>query len=219
MFRRAITALGLAAFAAYSYAAPITITQTYSNISYNDYGVTDGVGYGQATTGDWIFKGTVDSNAANTSPWVGIGGFGAYQLTKLTLTQASLGLFDIGITNAPVLMFFPDFFAFASDPTGGAPFAVMVYEPDHFAGAQTLDDFLSLITPTVVSYTGGAYSGFGPQWTGFALDDGRRLYGTAWGLGIPMVETATVPEPTSLALMLLALGVLSRPMRFRDNKR
>jgi len=218
VFKRAIAVLGLMAFAAYSHAVPITLTQTYSNISYNDYGVTDGVSFGQAPTGDWIFTGTFDSNAANISQWAGIGGFGAYQLTKLTLTQASLGLFDVGITNVPVLFFYPNLFGFASNPDAGAPWTAMVYEPNHFAGAHTQDEFLLLITPTVVSNTYGAYSGFGPQWDGFALEDGRRLYGTGWGIGTPVVDTATVPEPTSLALVLVALGVLSWPMRYRDTK-
>lgn len=210
MFRKAVAALGLIAFAAYSHATPITITQTYSNVHYSDYGVTSGVAYGQAPTDDWIFKGTVDSNAVNISPLAG----GAYHLTKLSLTQASLGLFDIGITNAPVLVFYPDRFAFAFNINGWSPWTVIVYESNHFTSAHTLDEYLALITTPLVN---DSYTSFGPQWDGFALEDGRRLYGWGFGLGTPAVSGA-IPEPTSLALLLLGLGLLTYGMRRRKAK-
>lgn len=212
MFRKAVAVLGLMACAIYSHAAPIAITQTFSSVSYTDYGVADGVGYAQTPTGDWVFKGTVDSNAVNISPWSGIG---AYQLTKLTLTQASLGLFDIGITNAPVLFFYPDSFGFAFNAAAAAAWTVIFYEPNHFSSATTLDEYLALITtppPTA------ALSGFGPQWDGFALEDGRRLYGTGWDFGVPKASTAAVPEPSSLPLLLVALGLLACSTYRREEK-
>lgn len=212
MFRKAVAALGLIAFATYSQATPITITQTYSNVSYYDYGETSGVAYGQAPTDDWIFKGTVDSNAVNISPSAGIG---AYQLTKLTLTQASLGLFDIGITNAPVLFFYPDRFGFAFNVYTNTPWTVIVYESNLFMSAHTLDEYLALITTPLVN---DSYTSFGPQWDGFALEDGRRLYGWGFGLGTPEVSTVAVPEPASLALLLLGLGLLTYSMRRSEAK-
>lgn len=211
MFSKAVIALGLIASATYSYATPITITQTYANVSYYDYGETSGVAYGQAPTDDWIFKGTVDSNAVNISPWADAG---AYQLTKLTLTQASLGLLDIEITNAPVLFFYPDRFGFSFNVNGNTPWTVIVYESDHFTGGNTLDEYLALITTPLVNHS---YTSFGPQWDGFALEDGRRLYGWGFGLGIPSVS-ASVPEPTSLALLFLGLGLLTYSMRRNEVK-
>lgn len=206
MFRKEVAALGLMALATNSYATPITITQIYSNVSYYDYGDTSGVAYGQAPTDDWIFKGTVDSNAVDILPSAGIG---AYQLSKLTLTQASLGLFDIGITNAPVLFFYPDRFGFAFNVNTYTPWTVIVYDTNRFLSAHTLDEYLALITVPLIN---DSYTSFGPQWDGFALEDGRRLYGWGFGLGTPAVSTA-VPEPASLALLLLGLGLLTYSMR------
>lgn len=208
MFRKVMVVLSIIFISTYSYATPISITQTFSNVSYYDYGISTGVGYGQSPTDDWTFKGAVDSNAVNISPWMGIS---AYQLTSLALTQASLGLFDVGITNAPVLLFYPDRFGFALNVNGWAPWAVIVYEFNHFASANTLNENLALITTPQVN---DSYTSFGPQWDGFALEDGRRLYGWGFGLGTPAVSA--VPEPTSAALMLVAaLSMLTVGLRRR----
>lgn len=207
MFRRSIVGFGLLAFAAYVYAEPITVTQTFSNVSYDNYGITSGVGYGQTPTGDWIFKGTVDSNAANIATYANTG---AYQLTNLTLTQASLGLFDVGITNAPVLFFYSDRFGFALNDLGQAPWTVIVYEPDHFASAHTLEQYLALITTPLVN---DSYTSFGPQWDGFTLEDGRHLYGWGFGVGTPAVSP--VPVPRSFSLLLVGFGPLAYAMQHR----
>lgn len=213
MLRNVAAALCLVTLTAYAQASPITITMTYSNVVYNDYGVETGVGFGATPVGDWIFKGTVDSSAANISPWPDIG---AYQLSSLSLTQASLGLLHIGITNASVLLFYPDRVAFAFDVNGAPPWTVIVYEPDHFSSAHTLAEYLALLT---VPAQNDAFTGFGPQWDGFALADGRRLYGVGNGVGIPSVF-AVVPEPSSFVLTLLAVALLciaGRWHRERDN--
>lgn len=192
------------------HAIPITITQTFSNVSYNDFGVTDGLGFGTSPTGDWVFKGTFESDTANISQW---GDIGAFQMTSLTLTQASLGLSEVGITNAPVLLFYPDYFGFTANIYGQAPFAVVNYEPNHFLNAHTLNEYLALITQPPAETN--IYSGFGPQWTGFALEDGRRIYGSGSGLATVNVAAAvTVPEPSSLALMSISfLGLFTRRLR------
>lgn len=200
MFRKAVVAFGILIISANLHAGTITLTQTFSNVIYNDYGVSAGVGYGQSPTGDWIFTGTVDSNAVNISPWADVG---AYQLTSLTLTQASLGLSNVGITNAPVLFFYPDRFGFALNANGQAPWTVIVYESNHFTGTQSLSGYLGLITQPLVN---DSYTSFGPQWDGFALEDGRRLYGWGFGLGTPAVSA--VPLPASLPLLLAGLGTL-----------
>lgn len=198
---KTILAIGAMGFAAYSHAEPITITQTYSNVDFYEYGVAGGVTQGQTPTGDWIFKGTVDSHAANIATW---SDSGAYELTQLTLTQASLGLFDVVITNASTLFFYSDRFGFANTPAGTTPWTVIVYEADHFSTADTLQEYLALATTPAVVDT---FTSFGPQWEGFALEDGRRLYG--WGFGAATSSiSSVVPEPTSLALVLAGFAAL-----------
>jgi hypothetical protein len=192
--------LGAIAFAACAHAAPITITQTFTDVSFTDY-QQGGVTEGKVIAGDWIFTGTVDSEAANISSWPDIG---AYQLTRLTLTQASLGLFDVGIVNAPVLFFYPDRFGFASNVSTAPPWTVIVYEAGHFSKAHTLAEYLSLsFTPSVTD----SYTGFGPQWTGFELEDGRRIHG--WGHGTGITNLPAVPEPAGLALVFAGLGAVA----------
>lgn len=210
LLRKAAAAFGLSAIALCSSASPITITQTFSDVLYNDYGVSDGVGYGQTPTGDWIFTATVDSGAPNLSPWSDIG---AFPLTSVTLTQASLGLFNMGIVNMPVLFFLPDRFGFANNIDTYPPWTVIVYELGHFSGAHALDEYLALATTPA---TNDPFTSFGPQWDGFLFADGRSLYGVGNGLGIPMVSAATVPEPSSALLILLALGLLVHSKRRRE---
>lgn len=198
MLRNLVVVLCLLGFGGQAQASLITISQTFSEVAYNDYGVETGIGFGTTPTGDWIFSAVVDSNTANISPWPDVG---AFQLTSLTLTQASLGLFGAEIVNAPVLIFYPNLFGFAFDFGGQAPWTRIIYEPDHFASAHTLSEYLALVTiPTEHSLD----TGFGPQWTGFTFADGRSLYGMGFGVGIPSVITAVVPEPSGLVLMLLA---------------
>jgi len=196
--------LGFAFLAAtYVHATPIVITQTFSNVIYNDYGVSEGVGYGLASADDWVFKATIDSDAQNVSSWSDIG---AFQLTSVTLTQASLGLHEAAITNASVLLFYPDFFAFTANINGAAPFALTSYEPNHFLGAHSLNEYLALITQPLPETN--MFSNFGPQWEGFALDDGRKVYGSGSGFVTTAVE-ATVPEPSSFALLIVScVGLL-----------
>lgn len=195
-------------------AAPITITQTYHDVAYDDYGVSTGIGYGKSPTGDWIFTATVDSNAADLSTETSYGIHG-YDLSRLTLTQGSLGLHDAVITNAPVLMFFPDRFAFAATVDGAPPWSVVVYEHAHFAGASSLAEELALVpdTPAVAD----PYTSFGPQWGGFLFNDGSRLFG--WGFGSATVAVSTVPEPENIALMAASLAILAMASRHLRSKR
>ena len=205
MFKKAMVSLLAVASMVCAYAEPVTITQTFSDVAYNDFwghGGTNSVTHGQSPTGDWIFRGTVDSNAVNISLWSDIG---AYQLTSLTLTQASLGLFEATILNAPILLFYPNFFAFTLNIYGGSPWTEIVYENDHFASAHTLQDYLALIMAPSVNES---FSGFGPQWEGFEFEDGRRLYGSGAGVGAPAVLSNAVPEPTSLLLWFSAVAAL-----------
>ena len=187
------------AMAKSSYATPIVVTQTFSNVRYDNYGVVDGVAYGQSPTGDWIFKGIVDSNAVDAEPHPNVG---IYQLTGLTLTQASLGLFDVEITNAPKMVFGLDRFYFGADSGGSPPWTVIVFDPDHFATGFDLSGYLALLTRPIIN---DSYTSFGPQWTGFNLADGRHLYGWGFGTGVPSV--AFIPEPASVLILLIGLCV------------
>ena len=200
MFKEIIATLGMVAFVTHSHAAPITITQTYSNVSYSDYEQISSIAYGAHPSDDWVFKGTVDSDASNLSDSAQ---FGAYKLSQLTLTQASLGLFDVPIKNSPILFFYTDRFGFANTISGTSPWTVVVYEANHFSSANTLESYLSLATTPSVT---DDYTSFGPQWDGFELEDGRRLYG--WGVGPASIAVSSVPEPGSLTLHLLGAGLL-----------
>lgn len=160
----------------------------------------EGLAYGKAPFGDWTFKGTVQSNATDIPAH---SDYSAYKLSRLTLTQSSLGLDDVVITNAPILLFSADRFSFTTSVYGGAPWAVTVYEDGHFSGAETLWDLLSRATTPAVT---DPYNSFGPQWEGFELADGRHLYG--WGFGPSSIQVAAVPEPSPLALLALGLAVV-----------
>lgn len=206
MFRNFMAALGLTCLATSSYANPITITQTYNNAYYDDYGVASGVGFGQMPSAPWIFRGTVDSDAFRMSIYPG---YNTYVLTSLTVTQASLGLFDVPIVNVPTLYFSPFSFGFSNDRGVSTR---IIYDYNVFAGATQLEDDLALIaTPSIETW----YSSFDPQWEGFELADGRSIYGSGGRASEVAVEVASVPEPTSLALALAALGVVNVRSRRR----
>ncbi len=214
MFKKVAGAAGSLLVSLCAQATPITITQTYHDVAYHDYGITTGVGFGKSPTGDWIFTATLDSGAADLSTETA-DGIDGYELSRLTLTQASLGLDDAVITNVPVLSIFPDRFAFAATVDGGAPWSVVVYEAGHFTGASSLADDIALMsqTPAVAD----PYTSFGPQWDGFQFADGSRLFG--WGFGSASVAVSTVPEPATIALMMSALAMLAVGSRKSRSKR
>jgi hypothetical protein len=204
-----VAVMAFAATAAQSHAAPILITQTFSNVDYFDYDVAGGVGYGQHPAGDWIFSGIVNSDAADL---VGDADIGVFQLTDVKLTQAGLGLDQVGINNMAYLWFYPDRFGFSFNTFTASPWTRIIYEADHFTSAGTLAEYLALATAPLVD---NLDSGFGPQWDGFELADGRRLYGWGFAAGIPTVSAVTVPETGTLSLMLGAFGALLWRMRGR----
>ncbi|HXK26049.1 MAG TPA: PEP-CTERM sorting domain-containing protein [Myxococcota bacterium] len=197
-----LAAVAWLGFAAQSQAVPIEITQTFSSVSWYDYDVAGGVGYGQTPIGDWVFSGFVDSDATDLAPEANIG---VFQAASITLTQASLGLEEIGISNMSYLFFTHDRFGFSEDVTLGAPWTRVIYEPNHFLGAQTPGQYLALATTPAVT---NPEDGFGPQWDGFALADGRRLHG--WGFAASSaVAVVSVPEPGSLGPLLGAFGLMA----------
>lgn len=81
-------------------AAPIVITQTFYDT--NLVAVVNGAE--QVISGDWIFKGITDTTAVDQS---GFSNRGIYALS-VTLTQASLGLVDVAVTNIDTLFVISD---------------------------------------------------------------------------------------------------------------
>lgn len=89
--------LALVFSAGVAQAIPVHVTQTFSDVTWDFQGFTNSVGFGQAISGDWVFKATFDSDAPRVDGNEHVGG--TYELTSITLTQASLGLVDAVITN------------------------------------------------------------------------------------------------------------------------
>lgn len=183
-----------------TFAVPITINQTFHNASYDDYNISSGIGFGLQPSADWIFSGTVDSGAADIDPSPSA----SFLLTSLTLTQTDLGLINVRIVNAPVLFFYSDRFGFAVDIAGRAPWTVTVYEANHFSGASSLVEYLNLLNPPPAN----DYTGFGPQWDGFILEDGRRLYGWGYAPRAASVTVTAVAEPSGIAYLVLMAAFL-----------
>ena len=206
MIRRLVVGTFLAAVASSAQATLITLQQTFSDVIYNDYGVTTGIGYGQSPIGDWIFTATIDSE---TPELLGFSTRQAFYLSSLTLTQESLGLSNAVIVNAPYLYFSHDRFAFAGSPYGSSPFTSIVYAGDQFVGALTLSENLARATQPSFTSTD---TGFGPQWMGFEFEDSSRLFGRGHGMA-----KITIPVPGSLALVIAGFGVLTIGRRFLRN--
>lgn len=199
-------------FATTANATPIQFTQTFSNVTWDDYDVAEGLGFGTQPLGDWIFSGFVDSEAVDLQPQHD--DIGMYAATNITLTQADLGLDHVGITNLSFLYFLPDRFGFDSNVNFGSVWTRIVTEPGHFLAGQTLDEYLALAVDASINHQ---EDGFGPQWGGFALEDGRRIYG--WGFAesssVSISQPTSVPEPGTLPLMLGMMGAMLLTSRRR----
>ena len=210
LLKRIAGLLALTVSTTFAYAEPITITQVFSNVDWNDYGVTSGLGYGQEVTGDWVFKGTVDTTASNEYGWPDQGA--SYAATGISLTQASLGLFDQPILNMHYLYFYSDQVGFAENTNSGPPWTRTKYFENHFDFAA-----FPLSADVVLPSSTHDWNGFGPQWDGFALANGSRIHG--WGFAatstVSVHSASPVPEPSSFLLVLLGLGALAVARRMR----
>jgi len=186
-----------------AHATPIQVTQTFSNVTWNDYGVVEGLGFGTQPTGDWIFSGTIDSEAVDLRP--DYAEIGMFEASNITLTQADLGLDAVGINNLHYLYFLPDRFGFDSNINFGSVWTRTVTDTDHFLSANTLSGYLALASSASVNHP---EDGFGPQWGGFDLANGSRVFG--WGHAgastFTISDPTLVPEPGMFSLVLVAIG-------------
>lgn len=193
-----------------AHAKPVTITQVFKNVTWNDGRLGSAGSPFLSASGDWIFKGTIDTDAPNLYPWTYYGGSYA---ASVTLTQASLGLSDERITNLNYANFSFSLFAFDTSPDYGD-----VYTSVHYFGELTNPPSIplaDLIAHPISLYPG---SGFNPQATGFVFADGRRLFGMglAESAEVHVDVSSPVPEPASVFLMLGGLGAIAVSARRRS---
>jgi hypothetical protein len=195
-------ALALAFSAAAAQAIPVHVTQTFSDVTWDFEGFTNSVGFGQVISGDWIFKGIFDSETPREAGNQDIGG--AWRLSSLSLTQASLGLQDAAILNVSYVTHFIDNVGFA--------YSWLVY-PDT---RTTLPDgtFVPPYTPNPFAMNLGPVAGTNgvirPRDEGFLFADGSRLfgYGSAGSSTFGAV-VSPVPEPETWLAMMVGLAALA----------
>lgn len=212
MSRKIIIFASLIAIAFPASAVQVVITQTLSDVIWSDYGVTTGLGYGQEVTGDWIFKGTTDTELQDEAVWTNYGSF----FTTVTLTQESLGVYDEVITNLNYLFVGSDIIGFSVDTYGRAPFTITRMSENYFS---TPDIFPSVPEITINDHFDSG-NGFGPQWAGFQLESGDNIYGFAYS-GISSVSaqySSVVPLPGAFILFASALVALSQIKFTRSHK-
>ncbi|HEX8611705.1 MAG TPA: PEP-CTERM sorting domain-containing protein [Telluria sp.] len=197
-------------FGPVAHAKPVTITQIFKNVTWNDGSLGSPGSALLTATGDWIFKGSIDTDSPNLYPWPYYGGSYA---ASVTLTQASLGLFDERITNLNYAHFSFSVFTFDTSPNYGDVFTAIRYfgELTGFPSIP-LDDF---IAHPISLYAG---SGFTPQTTGFIFADGRLLHGMgmAESAEVYVDVSSPVPEPASVFLILAGLGAIAVSARRRS---
>lgn len=210
-------------FSAVTNAEIITVTQVFKNASYNDYSF--GSKEPTTSTGDWIFKGAIDNKALDQSSSLTDG---IYYGATVTLTQASLGLFDVKINNLDSLLFgqYLDTgmhqagniigFTNIKDSSLWTATRFNATETDNmysWPAALNIDvNIFPKVSDITVNYSEINFNGFAPQWTGFKLENGMTIYG--WGQGSSSVNASLepifkVPEPSTLALIgISAFGMV-----------
>lgn len=194
--------------------APVLITQTIRLVDINHYGIEDNLFYTGPTAGDWIIKTTIDSEALPFRNVFNL--FTEYQLEKVTLTQAALGIEDVVITNMNILNLHTSGFQFVTNPVPAGNVSTQV---GYFSNprltlqsAPTLQEFFALLQDPQVSYAAIA-----PSSIGFELANGSKIFGT--GLGYGFATISAVPEASNYAMLMLGLFVLAwvRQQRNKSN--
>lgn len=188
----------------------VTVTQTFKDVSWDNYAVASGLGYGQTVTGDWIFTGTVDTLAINQYGWPADG---ASYLATVTLTQSSLGLTNVLLSNAGYIYFYSDQIGFAFNTDGGSPWTRTKYADTQFSSFSAFP----LPVGRALPLSTHIWNGFGPQWEGFALPNGLRIYGMGFASAssVSVQNALPIPEPSKLAFFLLGLGAVALSVRWR----
>lgn len=201
--------LALSLSSTFASAELITVTQTFKDVAWDDYGVASGLGYGQSITGDWVFRGTVDTKAVNQYGWPDEG---ASYAATVTLTQSSLGLIDAPIVNVGYIYFHSDRVGFAFNTNGFAPWTRTKYPEVQFDNFTAFPLHIGHVLP-LSTHTS---NGFGPQWSGFALSNGLRIYG--WGLAaasaVNVQSSSPVPEPSTWVFLLSGFGAMALARRW-----
>lgn len=183
--------------------APIVVSQTIRLTNFNHYGIEAGLLYSETAVGDWVLKATLDSES---TPINSIAYFSTdYRLDKVTLTQASLGIEDVLITNMAYLRLYTNGFGFITTPvSAGEVSSQMGYWPNPFYTLDTppsLTEFLDLLKSSPISH-----ASILPSNIEFDLADGRKIYGTGEGYGIASITA--VPEPSIYLSLFVGLGIL-----------
>jgi len=195
----AVAALTLAA-AGCAQAEVVSIVQVFNNVSWYDYGVSTGLGYGENITGDWIFKATVDTSLPNQYEWPTFGAM--YTTSKVTLTQVALGLVDEPILNLNYFYVFPDMVGLDVSSHQGSVWTRTKYTENLFTPSDTFPLTLNGSLPASTH----DWNGFGPQWDGFLLSNGSRIYGGG-SATLSTIQISSVPEADTWALFAAGFGV------------
>jgi len=149
-------------------AATIEITQTFHDTNL----VLQVNGSDQAVTGDWIFKGTTNTNAVDQSGFTNRG----HYATTVKLTQASLGLFDVVVTNMDTLFIIHDSNAVYQGLIGfsNGGFAPYARTESSFSNP---DLFPSISELTIAQGT-STFNSLGAFVAGYHLEDGTVIAAT-----------------------------------------
>lgn len=211
MFKKLITAAVLMASATLVQAAPITITQVFSDVALYEYQMQGGLS-NDKVSGDWIFKATLDTDTPDTTPWPDVISYVSYG-AKVTLTQASLGMFDEVVTNLRFFYVQMDMLGFASN---AAPIGPLT-RSEQFGIPINKGQFPLAVGDVFHSADSPSLNGFESSYEGFQFAKHESIFGRGYNAKstISVAAAAAVPEPASALLMICALAGLAAARRQR----
>jgi hypothetical protein len=215
MFKKFAGLLALLVSTTAVQAMPVTITQVFSDVTLDADGFPGGPIPDRRFSGDWIFKGTVDSDAPIllNHDWEI-----AYAAT-VRLTQLELGLVDVTVTNLNYLYFSNQQIGFDVTAEGGTDaFTSTRWDAPVF---DSISHFPSEATFAALPVATGGWNVFGPVQTGFVLGNGTTIYGfgTAVSSQVSAQFVKTVPEPETWAMLLVGLVPLTATLSARRRRR
>ena len=156
-------------------ATPIEITQIFHDTNL----VVLVNGSEQVVTGDWIFKGTTDTTA--TDQQTSFSNRGNYAVT-VTLTQASLGLVDVVVSNIDTLFVYHDSNAVYQGLIGfanGDGFPPWTRTESSFSNP----DLFPTISELNIAQNTSSFNTLGPFVAGYQLADGTVIAGITTDIG------------------------------------
>ena len=167
----------------------------------------------QVVTGDWIFKGTTDTTA--TDQQTSFSNRGNYAVT-VTLTQASLGLVDVVVTNIDTLFVYHDSNAVYQGLIGfanGDGYPPWTRTESSFSNP----DLFPTISELNISQNTSSFNTLGPFVVGYQLGDGTIIagvttdvFGSVYGGSYDDLSSSMSARlvPVSSALWLFGSGLL-----------